>query len=62
MNCVIGLEYNVRSRVAAAVCSYILCFLSPLIDGLYVVLPFKRRVKSRLPSTGIIRSSPYSPR
>ena len=24
--------------------------------------PFKRQVKSRLPSSGIIRSSPYSPR
>jgi len=24
--------------------------------------PFKRRVKSHLPSAGIIRSSPYSPR
>ena len=26
------------------------------------VLTFKRRIKSHLPSAGIIRSSPYSPR
>jgi hypothetical protein len=30
--------------------------------GLQIHSPFKRRVKSHLPSSGIIRNSPYSPR
>ena len=30
--------------------------------GYFLHLTFKRRIKSRLPFAGIIRSSPYSPR
>jgi len=32
------------------------------ITNVINVLTFKRRIKSHLPSAGMIRSSPYSPR
>ena len=33
-----------------------------LLERTVTTLTFKRRIKSRLPFAGIIRSSPYSPR
>jgi len=41
-------------------CDHLICFM--LQQEVYCINPFKRQVKSHLPSAGIIRSSPYYPR
>ena len=59
------LENNVFHKRERLVQYMLLDFSLCLIPGdaqFYTVLTFKRRIKSRLPFAGIIRSSPYSPR